>query len=296
MDLMHSVRFLLVLWLLGLALPATAALSVRDAENNSVALSRPAQRIVTLAPHATEMVFAAGMGDRVVGTVDYSDYPPAARHIPHVGSYVGSSLEAILRLQPDLVVVWKDGNSPQFLQRLRSLGVAVYVSHPVLLDDVAREILAIGHLGATDAIAERSAGIYRQKLARLSQRYARKPAVTVFYQISAAPIFTVSNSSFISSILALCGGKNVFGALPVPAPQVSREAVLAARPQVMLAESRAELAQWDRWRTLPAVQSGTRYTVNADWISRPGPRLADAAQAICATLEGARYALGLTLR
>jgi ABC-type Fe3+-hydroxamate transport system substrate-binding protein len=293
---MKYARASLALCLLCLLQPARAGVSVLDAENNRVELMHAAQRIVTLAPHATELAFAAGVGERLVGTVDYSDYPPAAQRIPRVGSYVGSSLEAILRVRPDLVIAWKDGGSPQFLQRLRSLGVAVYISHPTRLDDVPREILALGHLGGTDAVAARSAGAYRQKLARLSSRYARQPPVSVFYQISASPIFTVSNSSFISSILTLCGGKNVFGGLPVPAPQVSREAVIAARPQVMLAENHGMLAQWDRWQTLPAVLHGTRYTVNADLISRPGPRLVDGAEAICATLEGARYALGLTPR
>lgn len=279
-----------------LGLPAMAGVSVRDAENHSVVLAQPAQRIVTLTPHATELVFAAGAGARLVGTVDYSDYPPAARRVPHIGSLVGVSLEAILRLKPDLVVAWKDGTQPQFLQRLRNQGVAVYVSRPSRLDDVARELLALGHLSGTDAIAARSAAAYRARLTRLSARYAHRAPVSVFYQISNAPLFTVSDASFIGPVLQLCGGRNVFGRLPLPAPLVSREAVVAARPQVMLAASVAELSVWDRWKTLPAVAHGTRYAINTDLASRPGPRLADAAEAICATLDDARHALGLTPR
>jgi ABC-type Fe3+-hydroxamate transport system substrate-binding protein len=294
---MKRIQWLLCFFaLLSCAGPLLAQVVVRDAENRSVVLAHPAQRIVTLTPHATELVFAAGAGARVVGTVDYSDYPPAARRIPHIGSLVGVSLEAVLRLQPDLVVAWKDGSQPQFLQRLRDQGVAVYVSRPSRLDDVAREILALGQLSATPLPAARAAAGYRARLAQLSVRYARRAPLTVFYQISDAPLFTVSDASFIGPVLKLCGGRNVFGALTMPAPQVSREAVVAARPQVMLAANLKDLALWDRWKSLPAVAHGTRYAVNTDLASRPGPRLADAAEAICATLDDARRALGLTPR
>lgn len=290
------LRWLLVLLLLGASASTMAMVSARDAENNRVHLAHPAQRIVTLTPHATELVFAAGAGARLVGTVDYSDYPPPARRLARVGSVVGVSLEAILRLKPDLVVVWKDGCQPQFIARLKKQGIAVFVSRPTVLDDVAREILALGQLSATETIAQQAAASYRARLARLAVRYARRPVVTVFYQVSASPLFTVSDASFIGPVLQLCGGRNIFGAMAIPAPQVSREAVVAARPQVMLAGSLAELAIWDRWKSLPAVAHGTRYAVNTDLASRPGPRLADAAEAICATLDASRHALGLTHR
>jgi iron complex transport system substrate-binding protein/vitamin B12 transport system substrate-binding protein len=276
--------------------PARAEVSVRDAMATTVTLARPARRIVTLVPHATELVYAAGAGDRMVGTVDYSDYPPSAKKLPRIGSMMGVSLEAILRVQPDLVIAWKDGTSPQTIARLREQGVAVYVSRPVQLDDVAREILALGHLAGTDAAAARSAAVFRQRLAKLVTRYRGRSPVSVYYQVSPAPIFTLSDASFIGAVLHLCGGRNVFGALAVPAPQVSLESVVAARPQVMLAGSLSELAMWTQWRSIPAVAHGTFYAINTDLASRPGPRLADAAEAICATLDTARQKLGLTPR
>ena len=276
--------------------PARAEVTVRDAMATTVTLTRPARRIVTLVPHATELVYAAGAGDRMVGTVDYSDYPPSARKLPRIGSMMGVSLEAILRVRPDLVIAWKDGTSPQMIARLREQGVAVYVSRPAQLDDVAREILALGHLAGTDAAAARSAAVYRQRLAKLVTRYRGRTPVSVYYQVSPAPIFTLSDASFIGAVLHLCGGRNVFGALAVPAPQVSLESVVAARPQVMLAGSLSELAMWTQWRSIPAVAHGTFYAINTDLASRPGPRLADAAEAICATLDTARQTLGLTPR
>lgn len=278
------------------ALPASAGVSATDAAGRAVTLPRPAMRIVTLAPSVTELVYAAGAGARVVGTVEYSDYPPAARRLPRVGSLTGLSLEAILRLRPDLVVVWKDGTSPQLLARLQQYRVPVFVSRPTGLDDVAREMLALGQLAGTETTATAAAARYRARIDAVRTRYRGRRPVTVFYQVSAAPLFTVSDRSFLGGVLQLCGGRNVFGALPLPAPQVSREAVVAARPQVMLAASRQELSQWDDWRSVPAVARDARYAIDTNLASRPGPRLADAAETICATLDRGRHALGLTPR
>ncbi|MBV8048814.1 MAG: cobalamin-binding protein [Paludibacterium sp.] len=294
---MHLFRLLGVLSALCLAIaPARADVTVRDGTGAAVTLARPAARIITLAPSTTELVYAAGAGDHMVGTVAYSDYPVAATRLPHVGDLMGVSLEAVLRLRPDLVVAWKDGSAPQLLQRLRSAGVAVFVSHPLRLDDIAGEILALGKLSATEPAASRAAAAYQAQIAALRAHYHGRPVVSVFYQMSPAPLFTVSDASYLGAVLQLCGGRNLFGALSAPAPQVSREAVIAGRPQVMLAASTRELAVWDSWKSIPAVAQGTRYAVDVDLASRPGPRLALGAQAICATLDRARQALGLTPR
>ncbi|TDR80515.1 iron complex transport system substrate-binding protein/vitamin B12 transport system substrate-binding protein [Paludibacterium purpuratum] len=287
---------LAVLLFLCVGLAAHAQVTARDGTGAPVTLAQPAQRIITLAPSATELAYAAGAGARMVGTVAFSDYPPAAKRLPRVGDLMGVSLEAILRLRPDLVVVWKDGTAPQLLQRLRDAQVAVFVSHPLALDDVAGELLALGKLSGTEPVASRAAAAYRQKIADLRTRYHGRPQVSVFYQMSQAPLFTVSDASYIGAVLQLCGGRNLFGALAAPAPQVGREAVVAGKPQVMLAASTQELAIWDSWKAIPAVAHGTRYAIDVDLASRPGPRLAEGAEAICATLDRARRVLGLTPR
>jgi iron complex transport system substrate-binding protein/vitamin B12 transport system substrate-binding protein len=291
-----SLRRFCVAAVLLFGVTEACALTVSDGTGRSVTLARPATRIVTLAPSTTELVYAAGGGGAMVGTVDYSDFPPAARRLPHVGGLSGQSLEAILRLRPDLVVAWLDGVSPQLLDRLRGQGIAVFVSHPLAPDDVAREMLALGRLAGTDAVAARVAASYRGRLDALRHRYRQRAPVTVFYQVGTAPLFTVSDHSFVGPLLQLCGGRNVFAAVPAPAPQVSREAVVAARPQVMLSATVRDLAIWDNWRSIPAVAYGTRYAIDTDLASRPGPRLVDAAQAICTTLDTARQVLGLTPR
>lgn len=270
-------------------------LSVVDATGAKVELAEPARRIVSLAPHATEILYAIGAGPRVVATVDYSNTPPAARRLPRVGSYMGVSLEAILRQKPDLVLAWQDGGYPRELERLRQLGVPVYISHPLQLDDVASEMQQLGRLLALSAPADAAAAQYRRQLQQLRQRYAHRPLLSVFYQLGAAPIFTVSQKSFMGAVMQLCGGRNVFGNLAQAAPQVSIEAVVAARPQVMLAGRADTLAMWDRWPQLPAVASHTRYVLDEERLSIPGPRLVQGAAAMCATLDTARRSLGLTL-
>ncbi|RXZ43957.1 cobalamin-binding protein [Crenobacter cavernae] len=287
------------LWLAALSLAAgaaQAAVSVSDATGRTVTLARPATRIVALAPHTVELLYAAGAGARVVAAVDYSDFPPEAAKLPRVGGVTGFSLEVLLRQKPDLVVAWRDGLGPREEARLRSLGVPLYISRPLQLDDVAAEIAALGQLADTVPAAQAAASRYRARLAALRQRYATRAPVSVFYQIGQTPIFTVSNASFVGQMIEACGGRNVFGALKLPAPQVSAETVVAARPQVMLADDAATLEAWSRWTRLPAVAAGTRYTLPGDLVGRPGPRLVDGAEAVCATLEKARGRLGLTHR
>lgn len=283
------------LWLLLCAGLAQAAVSAPDASGKVLTLPGPARRIVSLSPHATEMLYAIGAGSRLVATVDYSNYPPAARQLPRVGGYSGISLEAVMRQRPDLVVAWQDGGNLRELERLRQLGVAVFISHPLQLDDVASEMHSLGQLTSTQPQADAAASRYRQRLQQLRQRYARRTPVSVFYQISSAPIFTVSQRSFMGSVMQLCGGRNVFGGLAQAAPQVSMEAVVAAQPQVMLAGRADILRMWDRWPALPAVAKATRYVVDEDLLTIPGPRLPDGALAMCATLDTARRSLGLTL-
>ncbi|MEN3811494.1 cobalamin-binding protein, partial [Chromobacterium piscinae] len=194
---------------------------VEDGAGKTVALERPAARIVSLVPHATELLFAAGAGGKVVATVDYSDHPEAAKKLPRVGGFTGFSLEAVLRQKPDLVVAWQDGGTPRELDRLRRMGVPVFISHPLQPDDVAQEIVKLGKLAGTDAAASQAAAAYRQRLAALRQRYGGRAPVRVFYQLSQTPIFTVSGKSYIDALIRVCGGVNVFADLPLPAPQVS---------------------------------------------------------------------------
>ena len=279
---------------LWLAAPAMAAVSVRDAQGNSVVLPAPARRVVALVPHAVENLYAIGAGSQLVAAVDYSDYPPAARQLPRVGGYSGLSIEAILQQQPDLIVAWRDGGNPRTVQKLRDMGVPVYISAPLQLADIPREMRDLGQLTGHAAQADAQATAFERRIASLQQRYRRSAPVSVFMQIGDNPVFTVSKHSFLGSLITLCGGHNVFAGAALPAPQVSIEAVVLARPQVMLAFNAANHARWQRWPQLPAVAQGLQLTLDQDTISRPGPRLAGAAEQLCSTLDHARRKLGLT--
>lgn len=280
--------------LLLLAAQATSAtISVRDGSGATVTLAQPAQRVATLAPHATELVFAAGAGARIVGASDYSDYPSAATAIPRIGSNRQIDTERLVALRPDLLVVWLGGNAERQLEPLRRLGVPVYQSAPKSLDDIAGEIERLGQLTGTSATAQPAAAALRARLAALAARYRDKPQVRVFYQVWEQPLYTLNGRQIVSDAIRLCGGVNVFADLAALAPTVSVEAVLQKNPEVIIRGARkgepaVGLAMWKQYPALLAARRGNLYTVDADLMARAGPRMVDGAEALCARLDEAR--------
>ena len=287
-------RFGLVLTVLLLAATyARAGVTVQDDRGNTVSLARPAERIVSLAPHATELLFAAGAGSRMVGAVDWSDFPPAAREVPRVGSYVQPDLERIVALKPDLVVAWYSGNEPRLVERLRALGYPVYVSEMRALEEVPAGIERLGRLAGTDAAASRAAADFRARRDRLQTSYAAGVPVRVFYQIWDKPLMTINNEHLITRVMELCGGRNVFGDLPTLTPHLDVEGVLVANPQAIVASGMGEarpdwLDHWRRWPDLTAVKNGHLFFVPPDFLQRPTPRILDGAQQMCEALEQVR--------
>ncbi len=276
-----------------LSFAARADIVVRDDAGQDVRLAAPARRIVSLAPHITETLFAAGAGDRLVGTVDYSDYPEAARRLPRVGGYSNLNLEAIVAAKPDLVIGWQTGNSPAQIERLRKLGIPVFLSQPDRIEDVARDLEKFGALAGTGRIADAAAADFRARLETLRSRYGNRPAVRTFYEIWRQPLMTVGGRQIISNVIRLCGGENIFASLQPMAPTVSTEAVLAADPEVIVAsgmgEARPEwLDDWKRWPKLTAAARGNLFFIPPDLIQRHTPRLLDGAERMCKDLETAR--------
>jgi len=280
-----------------LSLPASAAVSVTDDAGRTITLPHPARRVISLAPHATELLYAAGGGNRIVGTVDYSDYPPPARQIPRVGDNRALDLERIAALKPDLIVIWRHGNAQQQTDRLRALGLPIFSSEPRRLDDIAASLEKLGTLLGTDTEARRTAAQFRQRVAALHATYASRPPVTVFYQIWQQPLLTLNGQHMFSDVLALCGGRNLFAAEAPLVPSVSVEAVVAGNPEVMLAASAgatpvdqppADFVMWRRWKQVTAVARGNFFTIDADLLDRAGPRVVDGAEMLCKDLEVAR--------
>lgn len=290
---MKIARFAALTAALLLAAPVRAELVFTDDTGHSVRLKAPAKRIVAIAPHLAESLYAAGAGDRLVGTVDYSDYPPEATKVRRVGGYSRLDLEAIAALKPDLVLAWQSGNNMSQVDKLKGLGVPVYVWQPNRMDDVAGQLERMGQLAGTEPAAHAAAERFRQRLAALRGANANKPKVRVFYQIWKAPLMTVGGPQIISDAIKLCGGENVFGHLPQMAPTVSVEAVLEADPEAIVAtgmgDARPEwLADWNPWTRMTAVRRGNLFHINPDIMQRHTPRLLDGAERLCAHLDTAR--------
>jgi iron complex transport system substrate-binding protein len=289
------MRCLLLLLLVLLGLPALAAVQVQDDGGVAVSLARPAQRIVSLAPHLTELLFAAGAGAKLVGVGAYSDYPPAAKALPRVGDAAMLDLEGIVALKPDLLVVWRDGNSPQQLQRLAALGIPIYASQLGRLADIASTLRRFGQLAGSEAAAGARADRFEQELAALRARYAGRKTLRVFYQIWHRPLLTVNDRHLISEALGLCGARNVFGALAPLTPTVSEEAVVAQDPDAIVtgragADGADHLDTWRRLTQLSATRHGALLVVDPDTLHRSSDRITDGIRGLCEKLDGVRRA------
>jgi iron complex transport system substrate-binding protein len=272
---------------------ARAEIFLRDDSQFDIRLTAAASRIVSLAPNITEVVYAAGAGDRLVGTVDFSDYPAAAKTLPRVGSYARVDVEAIVALKPDLVLAWHSGNPPASVAQLRKLGIPVFVTEPRSLDDVARDIERYAALAGTEAAGRAAARNFREHFASLQRRYAGRRPVRLFYEVWDEPLMTVNGKQIISDVIRLCGGINIFADLPALAPTVSVEAVLAANPEVIIAGGMGErnlawLTPWKKWPRLEANARGNLFFIDPNLLQRHTPRLLDGAERLCEKLEEAR--------
>jgi len=268
------------------------ALELADDRGVAVRMPAAAARIVTLAPHLAELVYAAGAGPKLAGVARFSDFPPDARALPEVGDAARVDAERILALKPDLVLAWKSGNQAADITRLEDLGVTVFVTEPTRLADIPRLIRAVGTLAGSADSAVDAAAAFEQAVAGLRHRHATRPPVRVFYEIWHRPLITVNGKHFISDVIALCGGVNVFDRAPLLTPTVSLEAVLAAHPEAIIGGSSAAsaadfVAQW-RAEPVAALRAIPVAFVPADAIQRAGPRLAAGASTICAELERVR--------
>lgn len=275
------------------AAAAAAEIRLTDDAGRNVTLKQAARRIVSLAPHLTELLFAAGAGGHVVGTVEYSDYPRAAQAIARIGDSAQLDLERIVALKPDLVVVWLNGNAQRQLEKLLRLGIPVFYNEPRRLPDIARAIEQLGRLAGTEVVALPAARAFLAREAELRGRYAGRAPVTVFYQIWDQPLLTVNGEHLISDVIKLCGGQNVFAGLKPLTPEISTEAVLAADPEAIAGMSAeagqaGNLDQWKRWPRLQAVARDNLFVIDSDLISRNTPRILDGARELCAHLAAAR--------
>ena len=269
---------------------AHAAVSARDDAQHTVTLAQPAHRIVSLSPHATELLYAIGAGDRLVARDSASDYPAAARTLPAVGQYGAFSVEAILALHPDLVVAWEGAQAGPATQRLRELGIAVFASEPTTITDIAPTARALGRLSGLDAEASRFADTFDRRWQALVAQYRPAAPLVVVPQVNDDPAMTVNDHQFLATVFKGCGARNPFGDNVAPVPLIAQEALVAARPDaiVALGDDSALAQRWmAHWASLPSRPA--LLTAPASTLGRPGPRVLDAAVDLCARLDALRH-------
>lgn len=279
-----------VFFLPPLVCAAGGTVSAIDSEGIRVVLNAPAQRIISLSPHITELVFAAGAGQRLVGVVEFSDYPLGARKIKRIGSAFKVDMEALILLRPDLVVAWTSGNSASDIAKVKQLGIPVFYSDPKRLKEIPVQIKNISQLTETQETANKAARAFEIKYQYLVHHRSNK-MVSVFYQLWHQPIMTVNKNHLIHDVIALCGGANVFSSLPSLTPVVGIEDVIAARPEVIVASSlprRDVASMWEKWLRVTASSKNRIVMVPTDLLHRQGPRIIEAAEIICRGLSATR--------
>jgi iron complex transport system substrate-binding protein len=250
------------------------------------------ERVITLAPHLSELVCMAGSCDKLVGVDNFTDFPSQAGKLPKVGDAFAVNAEAIIGLKPDLVLSWDGGTPAETVERLTALGLRVEPISIHSLADVATALEHVGGLLGTADSAHAAAEAFRKRLNALSERYRNAKPLRVMYQIEADPAFTVNRQSPISEAISLCGGNNVFAGMKQLAAPVSKEAVLAANPEVVI-YGQQDMAQEVRryWAAFPqsvAQKRGNLYAVDASLLARPSPRMLDGVEQLCAALQTAR--------
>jgi iron complex transport system substrate-binding protein len=257
------------------------------------AAAETAPRIISLSPHITELLFAAGAGDRIVGIDDASDYPAAVAGIPRVGEPAALDVEGLLKLRPTLIVLWDSGTPARRRAELESLKLNLYVTDQHHLDDIGATLLEFGRIAGTEAVAAAAARGYRSGLAQLRTQYADRRRLTVFYQVWDRPLYTLSGRHVVNEVLSLCGGDNVFGDLSTLAPEIDKEAVLSRNADVILvaatgAEGARQAAEWGGFGNLRAVRDHHVFTVDPSLLGRMAPRVLDGVREVCRLLDQAR--------
>jgi iron complex transport system substrate-binding protein len=276
-----------------IALNASAAITVLDDDGRQVTLQKPALRVIAMAPHATELVYAAGGAERIIAAVDYSDYPEAAKRLPRVGSNRQVDMERVAALKPDLIVIWLHGSSERQIEQIRSLGIPMFHSEPKKLAEIPNSLTRIGKLMGTEKVADAAAAALRKELAALTARYAGRPPVRMFYQVWDKPLHTLNGGHIVSDAVRLCGGENIYAGMKVTAPVVSFESVLGEDPEAIVSTGERSkedggVAVWRPYTSMTAVRRDNLFQLDGNLLNRAGPRMVAGAAALCEKLELAR--------
>ncbi len=292
-NLRNSLGLIVLLAAVFCSLSLAAEISVEDDFGNTVVLEQPAQRIISLAPNITEVLFHIGAGEQIVGADEYSNYPEQAKQIMRVNNHAAANYELILSLQPDVVIAWQSGNGDKIINRIRQLGIPIFVIETRSLEDIPNLFARFGALSGHIENAELKAESFSRRLSLLREQNSAKSEVRTFYQIWDEPLITLNGKHMVSSVIELCGGRNIFAdAIPL-VPYVNIESIVAADPQVIIAGGSKEekpywFDSWRKWEQISAVRDRHVYLIPADLMQRHSVRILDGAELMCDFFERAR--------
>lgn len=255
-------------------------------------VEKPVSRFIALAPHLVETLFDLGLGDSIVGAIEHSDYPTAANRIPRVGNFASVDYEKIISLKPSLILVWKNGNPPEVIERLQQLGFPLFMSEPLVLDDIAKEMLLLGEATGKQARALTLANNFRRRLNAIKRRYQAKPNLRVFYELWPQPLTSVAAGTWPHNVVAICQVDNTFANAEAAFPQVSVEQVLAKSPEIIISAkgkpSFFDRGQQGNVRLIPAVVHKQHLRFDDKRLHRMTARALDAVAALCQEIDATR--------
>ena len=298
-TLFVSLRVVFSMFVTSLALSSHAAISVMDDLEKEIVLTEPANKIISLAPNITEILFHIGAGSQIIGADEYSNYPEAAKHIIRVNNHSIANYELILSLKPDLILAWYSGNGVKVINRLRELGLPVFVIETTKIKEIPDLFKRLGKITGNETQSIQAASEFSEKLVKLQSLYVDKKKVKTFYQIWDDPIMTLSGKHLVSDVIELCSGVNVFAEAQPLVPRVNIESIMNADPEVILSSGSEERVagwrkKWARWPTISAVNKGHLYLIPPDLMQRQSNRILDAATYVCNFLDKSRDEKSLT--
>ncbi|CAK4069459.1 vitamin B12 ABC transporter substrate-binding protein BtuF [Vibrio sp. 16] len=258
---------------------------------SSTLFAAPVEKVISLAPHATELAYAAGLGDKLIAVSEHSDYPEQALKLEKVANYQGIKIERIIALQPDLIIAWPSGNPQKELEKLKQFGFNIYYSQTHSLSDIADNIERLSQYSASPSDGVKAAADFRQQLSNFKAKYQTTQPIRYFYQLSEQPIISVAQGKWPSEVFSFCGGENIFEHSAAPYPQVGVEQVLVQQPDVIFTSEHAikNGNMWAKWeKELSAVRNDHVWSLESDWLNRPTPRTLRAIEQVCDYFEAVR--------
>jgi iron complex transport system substrate-binding protein len=285
-----------LLWLLVAAPPARGAVVI-DMLGRSVPMAAGPMRVVSLAPSLTEIVFALGRGDWLVGVTDFCDYPPEARSKPKIGGSMTPDLERVVGLRPDLVLATAEGNPRDTVAQLTRLRIPVFAVKPDGYGGVLASLEAVGHAVQAEAAATTLVRDIQRRMAAVASAVAGRPHPRVLYLVWTDPLIAAGPLTYIHDLIEMAGGANVVRERSVPYPRLGWEAVVRAAPEVILVASHGEGSDhrpvgqaWKEWQSVPAVRTGRVLAVPGDTIHRPGPRVVEGVERLARAIHPEAFA------